>query len=97
MNPERHEMVSKYLKCECKNIECSLKYQYRHCNSVDEWQLFREGMHQYVPGVVIKKRGVPLQIVRLIEGLISTNPDIKPKEVLNTITLNRKANFRRRL
>ena len=40
---ERHDMVCKYLKCECKQVNCTLKYQYRHCDSQDEWQLFREG------------------------------------------------------
>lgn len=44
LKSERHEMVCKYLKCECKQVNCTLKYQYRHCDSLDEWQLFREGI-----------------------------------------------------
>ena len=40
----------------------------------------------------IKKRGVPLQIIMLIEEMLNTNPDMKPKEILQTLTKKRKAN-----
>lgn len=92
LRPERHDMVCKYLKCECKQVECSLRYQYRHCDSLNEWQLFREGKHPFVSNTSIKKRGVPLQIIKLIEEMLSINPDMKPKEILQTLTSRRKAN-----
>ena len=48
------------------------------------------GAHPFVPNTTIKKRGVPLQIIKLIEEMLSTNPDMKPKEVLQALTRKRK-------
>lgn len=39
----KHKMRTIYRKCNCKQVECDLKYQYRHCDNVNEWQLFQIG------------------------------------------------------
>ena len=92
LKTDRHNMVCKYLKCECNQINCTLKYQYRHCDSVNEWQLFRDGEHPFVPNKVVVKRGVALHVIKLIEEMLAINPDMKPKEVLHTLSSRRKAN-----
>ena len=83
IQPGRHEMIVKYLRCDCKQSACNLRYQYRHCASVNEWQLFREGNHPRL-GQRVEKRGVPLQIIKLIET------ELKPKAVHQALVAERK-------
>ena len=91
IKPGRHEMIVKYLRCDCKQSACNLRYQYRHCESVDEWQLFREGNNPRL-GQRFNKRGVPLQIIKLIEEILQIDPELKPKAVHQAIVAERKAN-----
>jgi hypothetical protein len=84
-------MVSKYLRCDCKKKKCTLRYQYRHCDSVEEWQLFREGNHPMLDKPAIKKRGVPLLIIKFIDEFLDMCPELKPKGVHQAIVAERKA------
>jgi hypothetical protein len=54
--------------------------------------LFRDGEHPFVPNKVVVKRGVALHVIKLIEEMLAINPDMKPKEVLHTLSSRRKAN-----
>ena len=71
--------------------KCTLRYQYRHCDSVEEWQLFREGNHPMLDKPAIKKRGVPLLIIKFIDEFLDMCPELKPKGVHQAIVAERKA------
>ena len=88
---KNHKMITRYRQCTCKIENCSLRYQYRHCEYVEDWQLFPKGTHPFVPGTEINtKPGLGLKMIELIEELFEANPDIKPSIICSTLTKRRK-------
>jgi hypothetical protein len=77
-----HTMQVIYSKCLCKKPECNKQYRYNCCPMLNYWTLVVSGQHPFVVNnEPIAQLEIPLLIKDLIDEILSTNPDMKPKQL----------------